>query len=241
MVYERTRIPEVYMSAQRILVVDDEESILKVVEYALSQEGYEVHTAVDAEGGQFLIDEVKPDLVILDVMLPGKSGLDVAREVRETSDVPIIMLSARGDEVDRILGLEFGADDYVTKPFSPRELVSRVKAILRRVGTTNADERACIVVGDLELDTRSHQVKMAGQPVHLTSSEYGILLLFARHPGKAYSRQGILAALWDETPVGDERAIDVHIHNMREKIESDPKNPAYILTVRGFGYRLREP
>jgi DNA-binding response OmpR family regulator len=150
------------------------------------------------------------------------------------------MLSARGDEVDRILGLEFGADDYVTKPFSPREFVSRVRAILRRVEGGSA-EKACIEVGDLAIDTVSRQVKLSGQPLHLTTSEYGILLHLAKHPGKAYSRQAILSALWDESPVGDERAIDVHIHNIREKIEEDPKNPTYVLTVRGYGYRLREP
>lgn len=223
----------------RIVAVDDEESILKVVRYALEQEGYEVHVAGDANGGMFLFTEVKPDLLILDVMLPGKSGLDLARDIRQTSDVPIIMLSARGDEVDRILGLEFGADDYVTKPFSPRELVSRVKAILRRV-SRGGGERPRIAIGDLIIDSDSHQVLMRGEPVHLTTSEYGILQLLVRQPGKAYSRVEILAALWDESPVGDERAVDVHIHNMREKLESDPKNPEYLLTVRGFGYRLRQ-
>jgi len=227
------------MPIERILVVDDEESILKVVDYALSQAGYEVHTAGDAAGGEFMFSQVRPDLVILDVMLPGKSGLDIARDLRSHSSVPIIMLSARGDEVDRILGLEFGADDYVTKPFSPRELVSRVKAILRRA-KMDPDEKATIYVGDLTIDTLSRQVKLAETPVHLTSSEYGILLHLARHPGTAYSREAILAALWDESPVGDERAIDVHIHNIREKLEADPKDPQYILTVRGYGYRLRE-
>jgi two-component system, OmpR family, alkaline phosphatase synthesis response regulator PhoP len=225
---------------KRILVVDDEESILKVVDYALSEAGYEVHTAIDGPGAEFIFEEVQPDLVILDVMLPGKSGLDVARDLRAASNVPIIMLSARGDEVDRILGLEFGADDYVTKPFSPRELVSRVRAILRRV-EGGPVEKACIEVGDLAIDTLARQVKLQGQPLHLTTSEYGILLLLARHPGKAYSRQAILSALWDESPVGDERAVDVHIHNIREKIEEDPRNPTYLLTVRGYGYRLREP
>jgi DNA-binding response OmpR family regulator len=225
---------------KRILVVDDEESILKVVDYALSQAGYEVHTARDGDGAEFMFSQVNPDLLILDLMLPGKSGLDIARDLRAFSNVPIIMLSARGDEVDRILGLEFGADDYVTKPFSPRELVSRVKAILRRVDG-GTDEKACIEVGDLEIDTRARQVKLSGQPMHLTSSEYGILLFLAKQPGTAYSRQAILSALWDVSPVGDERAIDVHIHNIREKIEADPKNPTHILTVRGFGYRLREP
>ena len=225
---------------KRVLVVDDEEAILKVVEYALSQAGYEVHCAHDGEGAEFMIDQIKPDLVVLDIMLPGKSGLDIAKDLRARSDTPIIMLSARGDELDRILGLEFGADDYVTKPFSPRELVSRVKAILRRVEGTSS-ERSTIVVGDLEIDTASRQVKIAGQPMHLTSSEYGILLFLAKKPGTAYSRQAILAALWDESPVGDERAVDVHIHNIREKIEADPKVPVYLLTVRGYGYRLREP
>jgi len=225
---------------KRVLVVDDEQSILKVVEYALTQAGYEVHTALDGAGAEFMFEEVRPDLVILDVMLPGKSGLDVARDLRAVSNTPIIMLSARGDEVDRILGLEFGADDYVTKPFSPRELVSRVKAILRRVDGSSV-EKACVTVGELEIDTLSHQVKLSGQPLHFTSSEYGILLHLAKHPGTAYSRQAILEALWDESPVGDVRAIDVHIHNIREKLEADPKNPEYVLTVRGFGYRLREP
>ena len=228
------------MPEERILVVDDEESILKVVDYALSQAGYTVHTAGDAEGAESALKEFRPDLVILDVMLPGKSGLDIARDIRSTSNVPIIMLSAKGDEVDRILGLEFGADDYVTKPFSPRELVSRVKAILRRVAPPVAEPHTRIQVAGLVLDETSRQVSVDGRPVHLTSSEYGILMLLGRHPGKAFSRQAILAALWDESPVGDERAIDVHIHNMREKIEADPKSPLYLLTVRGFGYRLRE-
>lgn len=224
---------------KRVLVVDDEESILKIVEYALSQEGFEVHTATDGAGAEFIFSEIDPHIVILDLMLPDKSGLDVARGIREHSDTPILMLSARGDEVDKVLGLEFGADDYVTKPFSPRELVSRVKAILRR--TEGTHEKALLRVGELEIDTRSHQVSIAGEPVHVTSSEYGILLHLARQPGTAFSRQAILSALWDESPVGDERAIDVHIHNLREKLEADPKNPAYLLTVRGYGYRLREP
>ncbi|MDZ4169220.1 MAG: response regulator transcription factor [Coriobacteriia bacterium] len=224
---------------KKILVVDDEESILKIVDYALTEAGYEVHTAMDGPGAELLFEEIRPSLVILDVMLPGKSGLDIAKDMRAVSGVPIIMLSARGDEVDRILGLEFGADDYVTKPFSPRELVSRVKAILRRV-ESEPSGKACIEVGELTIDTLSRQVKFAGQPLHLTTSEYGILLHLAKHPGTAYSRQAILAALWDESPVGDERAIDVHIHNIREKIEADPKSPSYLLTVRGYGYRLRE-
>ena len=228
------------MAVHDILVVDDEESILKVVKYALAEEGFEVHTATDAETAEALYAEVSPDLVILDVMLPGKSGLDIARDLRARSDVPIVMLSARADEVDRILGLEFGADDYVTKPFSPRELVSRVKAILRRSGHY-AHDSAEIVVGDLHIETLSRQVRMRESPVHLTLTEYDILLHLAESAGRAYSRDAILTALGDEHSLGDERAIDVHVHNIREKIEPDPKEPTYVLTVRGFGYRLREP
>ncbi|TLM98465.1 MAG: response regulator transcription factor [Actinobacteria bacterium] len=227
------------MTTQRILAVDDEESILKALRYALEQAGFEVHTAVDAKAAAFLFEEIDPDLMVVDVMLPGKSGLDLAREIRETSDVPIIILSARGDEIDRVLGLEFGADDYVTKPFSPRELVSRVKAILRRVDRGSGGQQK-ISIGDLVVDPDSRQVFMRGEPVHLTTSEYGILTQLGHHAGKAFSRAELLAALWDEEPVGDERAIDVHIHNMREKLEADPKDPEYLLTVRGFGYRLRE-
>jgi two-component system alkaline phosphatase synthesis response regulator PhoP len=228
------------MSTQRILVVDDEESILKVVEYALAQEGYEVHTAHDAATAEPLIARLAPALVILDVMLPGKSGLEIARDLRANSDVPILMLSARAEEVDRILGLEFGADDYVTKPFSPRELVSRVKAVLRRTGSV-LDESAIVTIGDLRVNALSRSVSLGEALVPLTRTEYDILLFLVRHPGTAFSRGAILEALSEIAPVGDERAIDVHVHNIREKLEPDPKNPTYILTVRGFGYRLREP
>jgi len=228
------------MSSQRILVVDDEDAILKVVEYALAQEGFEVHTASDAERAESLFAELTPALVILDVMLPGKSGLELARELRDRSDVPIVMLSARAEEVDRILGLEFGADDYVTKPFSPRELVSRVRAILRRAGSPST-ERTTIDVGDLHIDLLSRQVRMDGREVGLTRTEFEILLHLARHPGTAFSRSAILASLWETSHVADERAIDVHIHNIRDKLEPDPKSPGYVLTMRGYGYRLREP
>jgi two-component system alkaline phosphatase synthesis response regulator PhoP len=225
------------MNVQRILVVDDEPAILKVVEYALTREGFEVETAGDGAGAEESFARVSPDLVILDIMLPDKSGLEVARELRAHSNVPVIILSARSDEVDRILGLEFGADDYVTKPFSPRELVSRVKTVLRRAGTT-VDEKPAITLGDLQIDGLARQVTVAGEPVHLTRTEYDILMHLARHPGTAFSREAIMAALRDSVSLADERAIDVHIHNIREKLETDPSDPAHILTVRGFGYRL---
>ena len=227
------------MTVQRILVVDDEPSILGVVDYALTQEGYEVHTARDAATAESAFARVSPALVILDIMLPDRSGLEVARGLRTHSSVPIIILSARADEVDRILGLEFGADDYVTKPFSPRELVTRVKTILRRSGAV-CDERAMISLGDLQIDVLSREASVSGAPIHLTHTEYEILLHLARHPGTAFSREEILVAFHDVAPGGDERAVDVHIHNIREKLEPDPKEPTHILTVRGFGYRLKE-
>jgi len=227
------------MTVQHILVVDDEESILKVVEYALIQEGFAVHTAGDAATARREFDRVSPALVILDVMLPGASGLDLAREMRARSDVPILMLSARTEEVDRVLGLELGADDYVTKPFSTRELMGRVKAVLRRAN--GGDEHAVIVVGDLQIDTLARTVSVGDGPVALTRTEYDILLHLARHPGTAFSRGAILASLSEVAPIGDERAIDVHVHNMREKLEPDSKHPTYVLTLRGYGYRLREP
>ncbi|TLM73393.1 MAG: response regulator transcription factor [Actinobacteria bacterium] len=226
------------MNAQRILVVDAEAPSLKVVDRALTAEGFEVVTAADAASGEEAFATSRPDLVILDVTLPDRSGLEVARGLRASSNVPIIILSARADEVDRVLGLEFGADDYVAKPFSARELVSRVKAILRRAAGC-ADDRSVIEVGELRIDAASREVTLRGVPAHLTRTEYDILLHLARHPGTAFSREEIIAALAAEPAIADERAIDVHIHNIREKLEPDPRDPAYVLTVRGFGYRLR--
>jgi DNA-binding response OmpR family regulator len=225
------------MSAERILVVDDDESILGLMRYALAEEGYEVTTTGDGAAAEDLFAQVSPALVILDVMLPGKSGLEIARALRARSHVPIIMVSARADEVDRILGLEFGADDYVTKPFSLRELMSRVRGLIRRSAAC-VDETAPMQVGDLVVDVASRQVVRAGVPIHLTRTEYEIVLHLARHPGTAFSRAAILEALGETDTSGDERAIDVHVHNIREKLERDPRAPEYLLTVRGFGYRL---
>jgi DNA-binding response OmpR family regulator len=227
------------MEPKRILVVDDEESMLKIVKYALEEAGYRVETAADAETAEEAVPDFHPDLIVLDVMLPGASGLEFVKAFRTSSNVPVIMLSARSEEIDKILGLELGADDYVTKPFSPRELVSRVRAHLRR-----QEAPVCVpagyVVGDLRVDPESHQVYMAGQSVYVTNTEFQILELLARSPGKVFSRSAILDNLWGGGFVGDERAVDVHVHNIREKIERDPAEPEYLLTVRGIGYRLRE-
>lgn len=229
------------MEPRRVLVVDDEESLLTIIRYALEEAGYDVATAVDTAQAAQLMAGFKPDLMILDIMLPGQSGLEFAREVRGESDVPIIMLSARGEEVDRILGLELGADDYVTKPFSPRELVSRVRAHLRRAEAQPARRTPALQVKDLRIDPESHQVFMKDKPIHLTNSEFQILSLLARSPGKVFSRAAILNHMWNGGFVGDERTVDVHIHNIREKIEPNPQKPEYLLTVRSLGYRLQEP
>jgi DNA-binding response OmpR family regulator len=227
------------MEPKRVLVVDDEESMLKIIRYALEEAGFQVATAIDAETAERELPEFRPDLIVLDVMLPGASGLEFTKALRASSDVPVVMLSAKSEEIDKILGLELGADDYVTKPFSPRELVSRVRAHLRR-----SDAPVCVpsghTVGELRVDPDSHQVYMAGEVMHLTNTEFQILELLSRSPGKVFSRAAILDSLWNGGFVGDERAVDVHVHNIREKIERDPAEPEYLLTVRGIGYRLRE-
>jgi two-component system alkaline phosphatase synthesis response regulator PhoP len=230
------------MEPRRVLVVDDEESLLKILRYALEEAGYEVSTALDAASAEEQLKEHPPDLIVLDVMLPGRSGLEFCRDVRATSpDMPIIMLSARSEEVDRILGLELGADDYVTKPFSPRELVSRVRAHLRRTDAQSTRRPGSVTVKDLRVDTESHQAFVKDAPVHLTNSEFQILSLLGKSPGKVFSRTAILDHLWNGGFVGDERTVDVHVHNLREKIEPNPQKPEYVLTVRSLGYRLREP
>lgn len=223
---------------RRIVAVDDEEAVLEVLRQTFMREGFEVHCARAAADVVPLIEEVRPDLLIIDVTLPDASGFDLTKEIRKGSNLPILILSARGDEVDRILGLELGADDYVTKPFSPRELVGRVKAILRRT-QQEVPGVPRIAVRDLLVDLEMRQVYVHHRPVNLTKSEFAIVQLVAENPDRAFSRAEILAALKDEAPKVDERAVDAHVHNLREKIEDDPSNPAYLVTVRGFGYRLK--
>lgn len=225
------------MAPARIVAVDDEEQVLELLRHTLEPEGYELHCARDAAGAAPLLDEVQPDLVILDVALPDGNGLDLTRDIRRSSDVPIIILSARTEEVDRVLGLELGADDYVAKPFSPREFVIRVRAILRRSAreTTSAEK---VSAGDLVIDMEAHQAYVDRVPVHLTLSEFRLLSMLASAPGRAYSRVELLTVLGEAAEAGDERAVDAHIHNIRTKIEVDPARPRYVLTVRGYGYRL---
>lgn len=225
----------------RILVVDDEQSMTDIVTYALEQAGYTVSAAADVAEARAAFADFDADLVVLDVMLPDGSGLDFLRDVRAVSEIPVIMLSAKSEELDRILGLELGADDYVTKPFSPRELVSRVKAHLRRIESAAPKKPAQLSVGDICIDTDRHEISVRGEPVHLTASEFQIMELLTGTPGKVFSRAAILELFWDGGYVGDERSVDVHVHNIREKIERDPGSPEYLETVRGIGYRIREP
>ena len=221
--------------AQRILVVDDEQSIRTIVEYALKDAGFEVVTAGRGDEALAAMERDPVDLVVLDVMLPGMDGLEVCQRIRAERSVPIIMLSARGEELDKVLGLELGADDYVTKPFSPRELVSRVKANLRR-GKLDGEHEDSLRFGDLEIDPVARAVTRDGDELNLTLSEFEILLKLARSPRRVFTRQELMDHLWNGTFYGDLRSVDVHVRHLRQKIERDASNPLLIRTVRGVGY-----
>lgn len=223
-----------------VLVVDDEEPIANILKFALEREGYTVHLAFDgAEAVQTTRDKA-PDLVLLDVMLPEKDGFEVCREIRLFSNVPIIMLTARESEVDKVLGLELGADDYVTKPFSTRELLARVKANLRRLALEREQSvengRDRLTVGEVLIDLSHYEVRKRGDVVPLTHREFELLAFLASRPGMVYTREALLLEVWDSDYSGDERTVDVTVRRLREKLEDDPGNPAYVLTKRGVGY-----
>ena len=224
----------------RVLVVEDEPAVRDALDYSLRGEGFDVDAADDGEAGLRAAQAGDYDVVILDLMLPKMSGTEVCRRLRSESAVPIIMLTAKGAELDRVLGLEIGADDYVTKPFSMAELIGRIRAILRRRQLDRSGATSMLRVGDLELDPIRHEVRIAGEPKRLTPSEFKLLLLLAEDPGRVFSRREIMQHLWDSSYVGDQRACDIHISNLRQKIEDDPGNPARVETVRGVGYKLTE-
>lgn len=233
------------MSDGRILIADDEPSVRDSVGYALEQEGFEVTLAVDGEDVEQKIgsSEMPFDLLVLDIMMPGRSGLDICRDVRSRSPVPIILLTAKDAEVDKVVGLEVGADDYVTKPFSVRELLGRVRAQLRRRELDRAstnDEGKTIDAAPVRIDLARHLVTVRDEPVSLTRSEFQVLRLLADRPGQVFSRRDIMEELWQSEFSGDVRACDVHISNLRQKIERDPQEPELVLTVRGVGYKLAE-
>jgi two-component system, OmpR family, response regulator RegX3 len=229
-------------AASRILVVDDEPSVRESVRYALEQEGFDVTLAADGEEAERWISHDPFDLLILDIMMPGKSGLDITREVRAHSPVPIILLTAKDAEVDKVVGLEVGADDYVTKPFSVRELLGRVRAQLRRreLDRSAGTEGTAIQAGPVSIDLARHLVTVRGEPINLTRSEFQVLRLLAESPGQVFSRKEIMEELWQTEFRGDVRACDVHISNLRQKVERDPQNPELVLTVRRVGYRFAD-
>jgi DNA-binding response OmpR family regulator len=226
----------------RILLVDDEDSLQKLLSYPLRSDGYEVVAAADGQEALDRFDEGQFDLVVLDVMLPRVDGFDVCRKLRARSAVPIIMLTAKAEEFDKVLGLELGADDYITKPFSMREFRSRVKAVLRRAELVQRDDNGDepLVQGDLAIDFSKRQVEVRGEPVRLTYVEFEILATLARAPGRVFSRTMLLERLWGDSSYRDPRTIDVHIRHLREKLERDPKSPEYLFTVRGVGYHFRD-
>jgi DNA-binding response OmpR family regulator len=221
----------------RVLVVDDEPTVREVVTSYLERDGFRVHTAGDGATAINLLDSVCPDLVVLDVMLPTVGGLSVLGHLRETTDVPVILLTARGEERDRLRGLDLGADDYVVKPFSPRELVARVRSVLRR--TRPRPSAARIVHGDLVIDGVSREVSLAGEPVALTAREFDLLTFLAAAPRRVFRRSELLEHVWDSSAdYQDPSTVTVHIRRLRQKIEADPDQPRHLTTVWGVGYRF---
>tara|TARA_B100001142_G_scaffold131695_1_gene133309 strand:- start:1017 stop:1712 length:696 start_codon:yes stop_codon:yes gene_type:complete len=229
------------MSDPKILVVEDEENIREAVVYSLSQEGFDVYSANDGEDGLNKARTIMPDLVLLDVMLPKLDGFEVCRMIRKDLDLPVFMLSAKGEEIDRVVGLELGADDYITKPFSMRELVVRIRNMLKRssnLSSSTLSDDELIIIGNLSIDTKSHRVKIDNQEINLKPREFELLYLLASNQGKALSRHQILEKLWGHRYIGDIRTVDVHVRWIREKIEDDPSSPSRLVTIRGIGYRF---
>jgi DNA-binding response OmpR family regulator len=225
-----------------ILLVDDEDSVQKLLTYPLERDGFRVVQARDGEQALRMFGDERIDLVVLDLMLPKVDGLEVCKRLRADSNVPIIMLTARGEELDKVLGLELGADDYITKPFSIREFRSRVRALLRRAGLPRerAREAETIESGELRIDPARRTVELAGEPVQLTYVEFELLTALASEPSRVFTREMLLRALWGDSAYREPRTIDVHVRHLREKLERDPSEPEYIFTVRGVGYRFRD-
>ena len=222
----------------KVLVVDDEIPILDAVAYNLRKEGFQPLTAEDAEQCMRLAKSEKPELIILDVMLPSASGFDICKRIRSESHTPIIMLTARADETDRVVGLELGADDYVTKPFSMRELMARVKTVLRRSNAITGNIEEVIDIGGIHIDSNRYEVSVNGDPVSLSPKEFDLLKFLARHPGQVFTRQSLLDSVWGPAAFVEDRTVDVHIRWLREKIEADPSQPRHLMTVRGIGYKF---
>lgn len=224
----------------KVLIVEDDANLLETLKYNLNKESYTVVTATDGEQALDVARQEKPDLIILDIMLPKLSGFEVCRILRKEISTPIVMLTAKADETDKIVGLEIGADDYITKPFSVRELIARIRAILRRARTmeTPANEDKTIRIGDIQVDIERHQALLSDKVLTLRPKEFELLAFLAGNKGLVFSREQLLEKLWGYDYIGDTRTVDVHVRWLRQKIESDPANPKYLVTVRGAGYKL---
>jgi DNA-binding response OmpR family regulator len=220
-----------------VLVVDDEPIVREVVVRYLEREGHRTLEAGDGDAARGMIERADPDLVVLDVMLPGADGLELCRWIRGRSELPVIMLTARGEEADRIVGLELGADDYVTKPFSPRELAARVRTVLRR-SAPSPPAATTLAFGDIELERETREARKSGAPIRLTVKEFDLLWFLASHPRRVFSRDQLMASVWGYTAALDTGTVTVHVRRLREKIEDDPSQPRYLETVWGIGYRL---
>jgi len=229
------------VTAKKILVIDDERLITESLEYSLKQEGFQVTVAHDGYRALEVVRAEAPDLIVLDIMLPGMDGWETCRRLRQESTVPIIMLTARGQEIDRVLGLEIGADDYLAKPFSFRELLARIRAVFRRMAFEESSKTTQFEIGDLRLDVAAHKVYKKGQELTLTQKEYDLLRTLMSHPGRVVTRAELLDQVWGVEWLGDTRTLDVHIRWVREKVEEHPSQPRYVQTVRGVGYRFAAP
>ena len=229
------------MTKRTILLIEDEEAISEPLAAALAREGFDTMVAGTAAKGLELFDTRTPDLVLLDVMLPDGDGRDLLRRIRETSRTPVVMLTARGEEMDRVLGLELGADDYVTKPFSAAELAARVRAVLRRAGETTAPAEAVLEAGDVRMDLDTHVATRAGEPLELTVKEFELLRVLLENAGKLVKRNDLVHEVWDPAWFGSTKTLDVHVSALRKKLGDDPAAPRYIHTVRGVGFRFEAP
>jgi two-component system, OmpR family, response regulator len=231
------------MNMSKILVVEDDRNLLETIKYNLVKENYETLAAVDGAEALDIARKEKPDLIILDIMLPVIDGFEVCRILRQEMIVPIIMLTARTGETDRIMGLDTGADDYMTKPFSLRELLARIRALLRRAGISEVklpEAQSILALGNITIDLNRHQVKVKGQPIELTAKEYDLLVFLVQNESYVFSREQLLEKVWGYDFAGDTRTVDVHMRWLRQKLESDPANPKHLLTVRGTGYKIQK-
>jgi two-component system, OmpR family, response regulator MtrA len=222
------------MARERILLVEDEPDIAEVLQYNLEKEGFQVELAGRGDTGLDAVRRESPDLVLLDLMLPGKDGIDVCKEIRAESGVPIVMLTAKSDTVDVVVGLESGADDYVVKPFKPKELVARIRARVRRL---DPEVQETLTIGDLSIDVAGHAVARDGEPINLTPLEFDLLVCLARKPWQVFTREVLLEQVWGYRHAADTRLVNVHVQRLRSKVEHDPENPEIVVTVRGVGYK----